>query len=118
RERACDEEVLGGGSERHAYAESILKTCRLVVESPLVCVSGVIGADLKKRIEHIMTNDIRPSLKAWKKCLLRADGSAAVAVPLAVGVMTVAPVQADQAGSESPAPAENQRRMSALIQAH
>jgi len=96
RERACDEAVLGVGSERHAYAESILKTCRLVVESPLVCVSGVTGANLKKRIEHIMTNEIRPSLKAWKKCLLAAAGSAAVAVPFAVGVMTVAPVQAEK----------------------
>jgi len=103
RERACDEEVLSGGSERQAYAESILKTCRLVVESPLACVSGVTGADLKKRIEHIMTNDIPSKLNVWKKCLLAAAGSAAVAVPCVVGVMTVAPVQADQARSESQA---------------
>jgi uncharacterized protein (TIGR03435 family) len=116
RERACDEEVLGVGSERHTYAESILKTCRLVVESPLVCVSGVTGADLKKRIEHIMTNEVRPGLKAWKKCLLAAAGSAAVAVPFAVGLMTIAPVQAGQAGSES-ARAEKHRRMFEELQA-
>jgi bla regulator protein blaR1 len=116
RERACDEEVLGGGSERHAYAESILKTCRLAVESPLVCVSGVTGADLKKRIEHIMTNDIRPSLKTWKKCLLAAAASAAIAVPFAVGVMTVVPVQAGQAGRESSAREESHRRTLELRQ--
>ena len=69
------EQVLSVGSERQAYAESILKTCRLVVESPLACVSGVTGADLKKRIEHIMTNDTRSNLKVWKKCLLAAAGS-------------------------------------------
>jgi uncharacterized protein (TIGR03435 family) len=116
RERACDEEVLGGGSERHAYAESILKTCRLAVESPLVCVSGVTGADLKKRIEHIMTNDIRPNLKTWKKCLLAAAASASIAVPFAIGVMAVVPVQAGQAGSESSAREEDHRRTSELIQ--
>jgi len=117
RERACDEEVLSGGSQRQAYAESILTTCRLVVESPLACVSGVTGADLKKRIEHIMTNDIRPNLKVWKKCLLGAAGSVAVAVPFVVGVMTVAPVQAGQAGNESQAQAENHRRLFEEIQA-
>jgi uncharacterized protein (TIGR03435 family) len=106
RERACDEEVLGGGSEPHAYAESILKTCRLVVESPLVCVSGVTGADLKGRIEHIMTNEIRSNLKVWKKCLLAVAGSAALAVPLGVGVMTVAPAQA-RAQSQAAAPASD-----------
>jgi beta-lactamase regulating signal transducer with metallopeptidase domain len=33
RERACDEAVLGAGREPH-NAESILKTCQLLVESP------------------------------------------------------------------------------------
>ena len=48
RERSCDEEVLQLGSERKTYAESILKVCEFCVESPLACVSGVAGADLKK----------------------------------------------------------------------
>lgn len=117
RERACDEAVLGAGREPHAYAESILKTCQLLVESPLPCVSGVTGSELKKRIEHIMTNEIRPGLNAWKKCLLAAAGSAAVAVPFAVGVMTVAPVQARQAGGESAVRADTAPAFE-LIQAH
>ena len=96
RERACDEAVLGGGSEPRAYAESILKTCQLFVESPIACVSGVTGSDLKKRIEHIMTNDIRPGLKTWKKCLLAAVASAAMTVPFVIGVMTVQPLLAQQ----------------------
>jgi uncharacterized protein (TIGR03435 family) len=96
RERACDEAVLGGGSERHAYAESILKTCQLFVESPIACVSGVTGSDLKKRIEHIMTNDIRRGLKTWKKCLLVVVASAAMTVPFVIGVMSVQPVLAQQ----------------------
>jgi uncharacterized protein (TIGR03435 family) len=96
RERACDEAVVGAGSERHAYAESILTTCRLFAESPLACVSGVTGADLKKRIEHIMTDDARSGLNVWKKGLLAVAGSAAIAVPFAVGVMTVQPMLAQQ----------------------
>jgi bla regulator protein blaR1 len=39
REVACDEEVLELGSERHVYAESILKICEFCVSSPLACVS-------------------------------------------------------------------------------
>ena len=50
RERACDEEVLG--TELEAYAEGILKVCELYLGSPLPCVSGVTGANLKKRIEE------------------------------------------------------------------
>ena len=55
RERACDEAVLELGGERQVYAESILKVCEFCVGSPLACVSGVTGADLKKRIVHIMS---------------------------------------------------------------
>jgi beta-lactamase regulating signal transducer with metallopeptidase domain len=58
RERACDEDVLLLGSEPQVYAEGILKICELYLESPLPCVSGVTGANLKKRIEAIMTNRI------------------------------------------------------------
>ncbi len=101
RERACDEAVLDAGSERQSYAESILTTCRLLAESPLACVSGVTGADLKKRIEHIMTDDSRSTLKTWKKGLLAAAGSAAVAVPFLFGVMTVTPLLAQRPSSSA-----------------
>src|SRR5262249_52183427 len=103
RERACDEAVLDAGSERHSYAESILKTCRLFTESPIACVSGVTGADLKKRIEHIMTSDVRSSLNMWKKGLLAAAGSAALAVPFVIGVVRVQPALAQAAGNANAA---------------
>jgi len=96
RERACDEAVVDAGSEQHAYAESILKTCRLFTESPLPCVSGVTGGNLKRRIEHIMTNETRRGLTVLKRCLLAAAGAAAIAVPFIVGVMTVRPLLAQQ----------------------
>ncbi len=101
RERACDEAVVSGGNERHAYADGILKTCKLLAESPLVCVSGVTGADLKKRIEHIMLEDVRTELTGWKKGILAVAGCAAVAVPLVIGVMSVTPLLAQQPSTDA-----------------
>ena len=76
RERACDEEVIRLGSEPQVYAESILKTCELYVESRLVCVAGVTGSDLKQRIEAIMSDDARRALSGWRMLLLAAAGAA------------------------------------------
>jgi bla regulator protein BlaR1 len=67
RERACDEAVLESGSDRQVYAESILKICEFCVGSPLACVSGVTGADLKRRIARIMTEGTMRKLDFSKK---------------------------------------------------
>ncbi len=48
RERACDEEVVQELGEPKAYAEGILNVCKLYVESPLTCVSGVTGANFEE----------------------------------------------------------------------
>ncbi len=85
RERACDEAVIRAGSNPRLYAESILKTCQFSVQSPLVCVSGVTGSDLKKRIEQIMRSHGGDRLGVWKKVLLTAVGTATVAVPVIIG---------------------------------
>jgi uncharacterized protein (TIGR03435 family) len=94
RERACDEEVLEMGSEPQIYAESILKTCEFCVESPLDCVSGVTGADLKKRIVRIMAGSVGRKLDISKKLLLIAAGIASVAAPLVFGQVNATPNQA------------------------
>jgi bla regulator protein blaR1 len=92
RERACDEEVIRLGSEPEVYAESILKTCKFFIESPLVCVSGVTGSDLKKRIEQIMTtNSEGATLNIWRKSLLAAAGVVAFVTPVAVGALNPPP---------------------------
>jgi uncharacterized protein (TIGR03435 family) len=91
RERACDEEVIRRGSERETYAESILKTCQFFVESPLSCVSGVTGSDLKKRIEEIMTKESAPATGNWRKALLTAAGVVAFVTPVAVGALNPPP---------------------------
>jgi uncharacterized protein (TIGR03435 family) len=100
RERACDEEVIRHGSERETYAESILKTCQFFVESPLSCVSGVTGSDLKKRIEEIMTKESAPAIGSWRKALLTVAGVVAFITPVAVGALNPPPQT-----REVPAPA-------------
>jgi len=87
RERACDEHVLELGSDRHVYAESILKICEFCVAFPLDFVSGVTGADLKKRIVNIMAKNSARNLDFSRKLLLGAAGLAAVAMPVAFGVL-------------------------------
>jgi beta-lactamase regulating signal transducer with metallopeptidase domain len=74
RERACDEEVLRLGSNPRVYAEGILNVCKLYAESPLACVSGVTGSNLKKRIEAIMNNHLAARLNFAKKWLLWLSG--------------------------------------------
>jgi bla regulator protein BlaR1 len=88
RERACDEEVVRLGSEPHVYAEGILRTCQFYVESPLVCMAGVTGSNLKKRIELIMRNDASVALSAPKRILLGTSLVAAIALPVTVGILT------------------------------
>ena len=85
RERACDEAVVELGGTPEAYAESLLKTCRFCVESPLRCVSGITGAGLNKRIVSIMTMKMIDKLSPGRKFLLLSIGVAAVATPLVLG---------------------------------
>jgi bla regulator protein blaR1 len=88
RERACDEEVLLLGSEPQTYAESILKVCELYLESPLPCVSGVTGSNLKSRIEAIMRNRSVLGLNLGKKVILTGAGMAAFALPIIIGALS------------------------------
>ena len=88
RERACDEEVIRLGSDPLLYAESILKTCEFYAESPLVCVAGITGSDLKKRVEAIMRDVRGRRLEAWKRALLAGVVAATVAAPVGIGLLT------------------------------
>ena len=88
RERACDEDVVRLGMAPDVYAESILKTVRFYVESPLVCVAGVTGSDLKKRVEHIMRNDGRSALSLARRVLLGSALVASIAIPVGIGIVT------------------------------
>ena len=94
RERACDEEVLRSIAKPEVYAEGILNVCKFYMQSPLLCVSGVTGSNLKQRIESIMTHRAAGQLTFARKLLLAAAGMTAIAVPVIVGMLNAPPARA------------------------
>jgi bla regulator protein blaR1 len=87
RERACDEAVVDSGRERRVYAESILKVCEVCVESPLPCVPGVSGADLRQRIAQIMSYRVARPIGLGRKLLIIAACCLAITAPIVSGAL-------------------------------
>lgn len=86
RERACDEEVLRGGTRPAAYATGILAVCRLYAHMPLATASGVTGCSLRKRIEEIMNHRQLQKLGLLRTLALIALAFALLAVPIFTGM--------------------------------
>jgi bla regulator protein blaR1 len=82
RERACDQEVLRTCGEPRTYAEGIVNVCKRYVESPMACVSGVSGANVKNRIRDIMTNRTGVNLSVVQKAILAGVGTVVVVAPI------------------------------------
>lgn len=101
RERACDEEVLRRSADPAIYAEAILNICKFYVESPLSCVPGVTGADLKRRISEIMNHRIAENLGAAKGTLLTAAAILTVTGPIVLGLVTAPTTRGQTQGSFS-----------------
>lgn len=99
RERACDEAVVANGTNAETYAEGVLKVCRMFLHSPLACTSGVSGADLKRRMEAIMSGRVIVRLRSAKKAALAAFATASIAVPLGVGYLTAHAAVAEPAAA-------------------
>jgi TonB family protein len=87
RERACDEDVLAMGSEPGVYAAGILKVCEFCLKTPLPCISGVSGGDLKKRMVWIMTNRVSHEFGFRKKLVIGVAALLSIAGPVAVGLV-------------------------------
>jgi uncharacterized protein (TIGR03435 family) len=87
RERACDEAVLRAGSQPSDYAEGILTVCRWSLASPVMCVSGITGSDLRTRIETIMANRVGRRLNAMGRMLLAVAATALLAGPVGLGLL-------------------------------
>lgn len=94
REQACDELVLRSGNEAEVYAESILQVCKFCIESPLACVAGVAGSDLKGRIVRIMTGRTALNLDSGRKLLLALAAAVAISVPFVFGLVHIKQVDA------------------------
>jgi bla regulator protein blaR1 len=103
RERACDEAVLRTAVDPQDYAEAILNVCKFYLESPLACVSGITGSNLKRRIEEILASRAACNLDWRRKLLLAALGAAAMVGPIAIGLVNAPPSAAQS--QDSPAPA-------------
>jgi bla regulator protein blaR1 len=86
RECACDEDVVSRGNAPDLYAEAIVKVCKWSTESPLTCVAGVTGGDLKRRIERIMNVRDVPGLSFAKKAALTIAGAAVLIAPVLLGI--------------------------------
>ena len=102
RELACDEEVLRTGCEPSDYVEGILEVCRFYMESPLPCISGVTGADVKKRLRAILSGSIADELSAARKMTLTAIGLSAFAAPILIGVLNAPAIRAQSAPVATP----------------
>jgi bla regulator protein BlaR1 len=94
RERACDEEVLQQTGEPEVYAQGILNVCKFYLESPLVCVSGITGSDLKRRIREIVAPRMVHNLDWRRRVLLATAAIAAISGPIAIGIVNAPPVRA------------------------
>jgi len=102
RERACDEEVLRVVSEPEIYAQGILNVCRFYLASPLTSISGVTGANLKLRIAAIVANRTADSLTFGRILLLATAAAAAVAGPIAIGMLYALPSHAQAQARAAP----------------
>jgi bla regulator protein BlaR1 len=86
RERSCDDDVLNLVTDARVYAEGILNVCKFYLDSPLVCVAGVTGSNLKRRIEEIMAHRIAYKMDFGRKLLLATAGLVAIAAPIVIGM--------------------------------
>src|SRR6185369_15339042 len=96
REQACDEHVLAETAEPIAYAEGIVSVCRRYVEAPFMSVAGVGGADIKARVESILSNRIGSSLTLSKRVVLAAAAVLSLVVPIATGAIDAAALAVGQ----------------------
>jgi bla regulator protein blaR1 len=100
RELACDQAAISAGGDPRSYAEGILRTCELYAESPLACVSGVTGSDLKKRIAAIVRGPSPVALGFGRRAVIAAAAVVAIALPVSLGVLR-APLLLAQAPAAS-----------------
>jgi len=98
RELACDQAVLEQ-ARAEDYAEGVLNVCKFYCSSPLRCVAGITGADLRARVELILRNQPPRELGRTGRWALGAALFAGVTGPVVVGFLTATAAFAQQANS-------------------
>lgn len=85
RERACDEAVMRLTGESEIYAASILKVLRFCLHSPVAGASGAGGANLRRRLEYIMTDNVNKRLTLWHHLTIGASIATVIFVSFVSG---------------------------------
>ena len=96
RERACDEEVLRMGTDKHSYAAGILKVCDFCLRAPTAFAAGIGSSHLAQRIEHML--DDRAARAPRSAALLVSVAALIFVLPLTAGI-----VDAHRAAVQPPA---------------
>ncbi|MFC5862908.1 TIGR03435 family protein [Acidicapsa dinghuensis] len=86
RERACDEAAVEQTSRPEVYAMSLLKACRFCAESPMTCISGITGADLKTRVIRILSNPVECRISLQRRIALAVVAILCVSAPVTLGI--------------------------------
>jgi len=73
-------------TDPEAYAAGILSVCKFYLQVPPF-VAGAAGANLRKRLERILSRRLAVSLNLPRKLLLLAVGLSAIAGPIAIGLL-------------------------------
>jgi len=94
RESACDEAALASGCSPQVYAEGILNVCKFYMQLSVACAAGVAGADLKKRIESIMTPRQLRRLSAAGAVVISSAAVLTLLIPITLGAMLATPSRA------------------------
>jgi uncharacterized protein (TIGR03435 family) len=102
REAACDEAVLAQSHSAMEYAEGILNVCKFYLEVPVACVSGVTGADLKKRIAHILSGARAQRLSIARRLVLSTSAALVIGAPVMFGVLHASRSYAQAPAKQNP----------------
>ena len=86
RETACDEMVIESGARAEDYVAGIAKVCRMAFAGG-AAYAGITGANLKERMEHIMSTSVGRSSSLILRTVPAAVLAVAVMVPLAAGFL-------------------------------
>lgn len=109
REQACDEAVLAAGTGAEVYAQGILKVCRFFAQAGGACAAGASGADLKQRVEAIMSGRgvIRIGRARQISVAIALAGALSASILIAAPALPAA--QAQESSGMIPTPAERAR---------
>jgi len=87
RERACDEAVVDAGIDPDEYVAGILRVCRFTLRTPLACVAGVSGAELRKRLESIVRMELGKRMTLTRRVAVALVATVLLGVPIVAGLV-------------------------------